>query len=156
MKRWIGLAGALIAAAVLSKLNHPATDIGKLEPVEVVQLIAGDGVIRLRTDTGAAGEGTTLAGAVEDLRAGAAGEVFLETADYLLLTGDTAAFGAELDEFFRPASWVCLTGGEPDLETAADYLTVHRPAMTLGKLWAGEKVTQTLILSEEGGRLDGP
>lgn len=150
MKRigWIVL--GILAAGILPRLPHPAVDVGKLEPVALVQITAEDTGIRVETDTGAWGDGASLSEAVEDLRQGADGIVFLDTADYLLLSGDVESYMPQIYGVIRPACKVCYVSGQPDLEEAARYLAIHPPEKTLGDLRAGKSDLQTLTL--EGGR----
>lgn len=150
----LGILLALVLGAwILSRLPNPAVDVGRLEPVEVVQLTVTGDEILIRTDTGAWGAGSALADAVEALKRADDREVFLETADKLLLQGDPEKYLPELYELFRPGSQICRTVGEPDLEAAGHYLTIHPASMTLGQLRAEGGSLQTLILEEGRGIL---
>lgn len=151
MKRWLQVGVIFAAALILPRLSHPATDVGKLEPAAVVQITRTDNWVVLQTDTGASGSGRTLAEAAEDLQAGAAAEVFLDTAEYLLIEGDVSE---EILEFFRPGCYVCRVEGQVDLEEAVRYLSVHRPEQTLTRLRAGEVLEQTLRTEEGKWRLE--
>lgn len=154
MKRWICAIALLAAAGLLIRLPHPAEDIGKLEPVSLVQITASESEIRLRTDTGAVGSGGTLREAVVDLKSGASGSVFLDTADYLLFSGEMGGYLTEIYKVFRPACWICRTQGEPDLAAAAEYLSIHSPKLTLGKLRAGGGPLEELRMEEGRGTLE--
>ena len=148
MKTWVA---ALLAAAavILPRLGSPGTELGMLEPVELVQVVCRGTTVELRTDTGDSGTGETLARAVEDLKARSSREVFLETADFLLLWGE--AEPEELAEFFRPACSVCLGEPDTDLRKAAAYLRRHSPDRTLGEWQAGLPREQKLIMENGGG-----
>ena len=150
MKLWkIGL---LAAAVLLPKLGTPAVDVGRLEPVQAVLLTAAEDSVELRTDTGAVGEGKTLADAVAALRSAASREVFLDTADFLVLSGVTPPAEVLL-EVFRPACAVCRTDCDTDPEAAAEYLRQHPPIRTLGELRAGLPEAEKLTITERGGAL---
>lgn len=151
MKRWLQTGLILAAALILPRLSHPATDVGDLEPVAAVRITQTENGIVLQTDTGASGFGGTLAEAAEDLQAGASAEVFLDTAEYLLIDG---GIPREILEFFRPGCYVCRVEGKVDLEEAVAYLSVHRPEQTLTRLRAGEKLEQTLKAEEGEWRLE--
>ena len=142
------------AAWLMGRLPHPAVDIGKLEPVEVVLLTATDQGIRMETDTGAWGEGETLEDAVTTLKQADSSEVFLDTAEKVLIRGDMTNYWAEIWVHFRPAAQVCLVRDEVDLQEAADYLTMHPTGLTLGKLRAGLGEWKTLTITEGRGRLE--
>lgn len=134
MKRFILPLLALLALTTLVRLPSPATDVGKLEPVSTVQIIASYNGVRIRTDTGAEGVGPNLASAVEDLHADTDAYVFLDTADYLLLTNVPDEMTLRLCDYFRPSCRVCTIRGTPDLSFAAQYLTVHPLQTTLNDL----------------------
>lgn len=154
MKRWI--IGILTVAAVwgLPKLSHPAADIGKLKPVEVIQIIVVEESVTIRTDSGDYGTGENLTAALEKLRESADGEVFLDTADQLILTGNPTGEWQSIFEMLRPSSGVCVAGAETDLEQAAKYLAMHPPKVTLRDLRAGEGTPEHLIMEGERGRLE--
>lgn len=133
MKKWLYLLAAAAALAVLSRLPHPARDIAKLDPVRAVYISMDEGALHIRTDTGDRGAGPTLTAAEADLRSGAAKEVYLETAEYLILDPDVPI----AEDFFailHPDCRVCFTGEAPDLSAAADYLATHTPPLRLAHL----------------------
>ena len=151
----IGLILLIGAAAwLMSRLPHPAVDIGKLEPVEVVLLTATDEGIRLETDTGAWGEGATLKAAVAALKQADSEEVFLDTAEKVLIRGNMTDYWQEIWIQFRPAAQVCLVRDNVDLREAAEYLTMHPTGLTLGKLRAGMGEWQILTITEGRGRYE--
>lgn len=145
------LAGA--AVWFMPRLEHPATDIGRLEPVEAVRLTVTESGVLLETDTGSSGAGKTLEEAAADLKNGAPGEVFLETADKLLITGDLGTNWETVYELFRPGCQVCAVQGEVDLIQAAAYLEVHRSGLNLGQLRGNLGTWSELIMEEGRGRL---
>lgn len=148
MKRWIWFCGLLAAVCLLSRLPHPAVDVGKLEPVALVLVDWEDGNYLLKTDTGAKGTGKSLEQAAENLDAAASGSVFLETAEYVLLSPDVPVT-AEFYRVLRPASRVCLVRGEPDLERAAAFLAAHPPERSLNDLRAGKWNLDWLRMEEQ-------
>ena len=74
-----------IAALTLLLLADRGTDLGSLRPVELVQLTEEKGILVLKTDTGDSGWGLTLGQAVAKLKETTPGQIYLDTADYLLL-----------------------------------------------------------------------
>lgn len=137
MKRFTVIILTVLALSVLSGRATPATDIGELEPVSTVQIIVTHSGVRIRTDTGADGVGRDLPAAVEDLHNDAGARVFLETADYLLLTNVPEELTPRLLDYFRPSCRICTIRGTPDLTFAAQYLTIHQPPKTLNDLRVG-------------------
>ena len=153
MKRWIWIPACLVALGILARLPHPATDIGKLEPVGLVRISIGENGIQIGTDTDAVGIGGDLAAAAKDLHDSTGKEVFLETADYLILPLEGNVTVSELLTLLRPSVRVCLGEGVMDLEAARAYLSVHEPAVTLYGLHAGEQGIETLTMNEGRGAL---
>ena len=74
----------LLGAALIIPVE--GTDVGKLLPVELVQLDKMGDTVVISTDAGATGTGETVKAAIRDMEKTAAGIVFLDTADYLLVT----------------------------------------------------------------------
>lgn len=135
MKKWLLLIGALAAVGFLSRLPHPARDIAKLEPVRVVYLYMDQGRLCIETDTADYGSGRNLTEATDDLRTRADAEIFLDTAEFLLLSPEVT-ISPDFYTHLRPACKVCYTEMAPDLEAAAEYLAAHPPEITLARLRA--------------------
>lgn len=143
MKRWI-IVGLMFAALLLSPSR--GTEVSELLPVELLYICESEGQILVRTDTGHAGAGDTLETALADLKAVAPGRVFLETADYLIVTEETQHLLPQLWEILRPATEVCLgIGADAD---AAEFLSVHKPNVTLNDLRGGNDRLPILIQTE--------
>jgi len=135
VKKWLYLAGALAAVAILSRLPHPARDIAELKPVRAVYLRMESGKLVIETDTGDRGTGQSLSEAAADMKARADGEIFLDTAEFLLMDPGVPV----TEDFFtllRPDCKVAAVSVPPDLKTIPDYLTAHPPKTTLAKLRA--------------------
>ena len=135
MKRWLYLAAALGAIGILSRLPHPSRDISKLEPVQAVYLYLEAGELHIETDTGDQGSGLTLTEATDDLKAKSDSEIFLETAEFLILAPNVP-IAPDFYEHLRPNCRVCTTAEKPDLPAAAQYLSLHTPKTTLAHLRA--------------------
>ena len=133
MKKWMYVAAAFIAAGILARLPHPAKDISELEPVQLVYVYEEAGALHIETDTGAHGSGKTLSEASESMRAQADGEIFLETAEFLLMDPDVTVT-AEFFALLRPSCNVFYTQRRPDLTASAQYLTIHPPKQKLRDL----------------------
>ena len=135
MKKWLYLAAALTAVGILTRLPHPARDIAKLEPVRAVYLYLDAQTLRIETDTGDSGSGLTLAEAYADMKSRADAEIFLDTAEFLLLDPNVP-ITKEFFDLLRPDCKVAFTEAHPDLKTVSDYLAIHTPKTTLAKLRA--------------------
>lgn len=155
MKRRI-IYGIGLAMLLLLPKNTAGTDIAELEPVGALRAGTERGRLTLETDTGQYGTGVNLKEAVEDMNETASGKVFLETAAYLLVTPSAVKWLPELAEELRPNCCVCLDVTGEELQTAARYLAVHRPDLTLRLYRQGEGRLQVLYIREGRMRLGKP
>lgn len=153
MKRWLFYGAVLILIAFLPKVQTAGTDVGQLEPVEVVRVSIVDGWVRMETDTGQQGRGENLESALLELKRTADREIFLDTADYLLLSTEALSQMPELMELLRPACQICLESGEADLETVARFLATHEPGLTLRDYRAERQTLPVLMVREERMKL---
>lgn len=153
MKRW----GILLAVLLLAAWKiFPSRDVGDLQPIEVLYVYPRAGLICIDSDTGDQGVGRTAGEAFRDLRQRASGEVFLDTADYLLLS---PGMESELDDLWRelrPGCRVCWAIGMPDLEQVGAFLAAHEPETTLLLLRSGAETLPILRTTEGGMRLAKP
>lgn len=153
MKRSIlWIAAALLAASWVSRKG---TDVGKLIPVQLLQVYMEEERIVLETDTGDLGRGDTLEEALNDLKATVSGMIFLDTADYLLVTEETTASLSSLASILRPGTEVCIVHEPVDGEKAAEYLEAHAPKSPMLRIRAGTGKIPVLYWEEERFRLEG-
>lgn len=101
-------------------------DIAHLEPVQTVAVKRTAEGVTLLTDTGNQGFGKTVAGAIADLEEKTPGVIYLDTAQYLLLTEDAIAAAEELRTSLKPSVYVCVWDGEGSVEGASKYLSVRK------------------------------
>lgn len=149
MKLWI----VLVLVAVLGSLATAGTDVGQLRPVEVLWVRTEQGKVCLRTDLTDVGSGENVEAATADLKQRASGEVFPETAEYLLINEKDQDLLAELIPELRPSCMVCLVRGEVDLQQVGAYLRAHPPQRTLAQYQAGEGLEEILEISEGSMKL---
>ena len=135
MKKWLFLAAVLTAVAVLSRRPHPARDVAKLEPIQTLYVYMDGVELAIETDTGAGGTGKTLTEAAAAMKANSSAELFLDTAEFLLLAPDVA-ITEEFHALLRPTCKVTITTTAPDLQAASGYLTIHESPVTLSELRA--------------------
>ena len=138
----------LLGAAVI--LPVEGTDVGKLLPVELVQVDKVGDTVVVSTDVGATGYGETVEAAIRDMEKTTAGIVFLDTADYLLVTETAEQEMEAIGKHLKGSVRLCVQNLEVNLKDAAAYLSAHKPDCQL-RSYQG---TQTLqILTEEDGRV---
>ena len=136
----------LVLALLL--LGRGGTDIGQLQPVEVVQLYEKNGLLILKTDTGDMGWGLTVDEAVRKLKETAPGQIYLDTADYLLIEEGVEASIPALRPYLKRRTTMAFGPEGVDLQETAAYLRVHRPSEKVGK---GSKPIEKLVF--EGGKI---
>ena len=152
MKGKISFALLLAALWLAPRLPHPAVDVGKLQPAELVRIVRLETGYLLETESGLRGSGRTLEEAADALKTGAPGEVLLETAEFLLLTGEIRDWKT-LCTLFRPEVKVCLCDEEINLEEACAWLRIHPPEETLRILRVENGSLRKLIIKEGSGQL---
>ena len=138
----------LLGAALI--LPVEGTDVGKLLPVELVQLDKMGDTVVISTDAGATGTGATVKAAIRDMEKTAAGIVFLDTADYLLVTESAMEEVESIKEHLKPSVRVCIQHVEMNLKDAAAYLSVHKPEHQLRSCQDPQSLQ---ILTEESGKV---
>lgn len=149
MRTWKAYGAAAAILLFLASGKLPGTDVGRLEPVEAVQVCQEKGRITLKTDTGQWGRGATTEEALENLKATADREVFLETAVWLLLDPDLQEELPALAALLRPNCRLCLYQGSAELGEIARYLNQQKLTFPL-KQWEKGKIP---VLYEREGQL---
>ena len=144
MKKWLWFAGAALLLLTFGSSGAPGTDVAKLQPVQVVCLSREGTLVTVQTDTGDLGRGETLALALEALAASASGEIFLETAEHILISPECLELVETLAASVRPSCTLCLLEGEPELEALPVFLNIHSPSVTLMEYRAKPCSLQTL------------
>lgn len=147
MKQWPVMAAAAVLLLAFSPFR--GTDVGRLRPAQWVYLSREEDTVSLETDTGDRGAGADALSALEDLRKTAPGELFLETADYVLVSREALGDLPQLGSVLRSGVEVCLAEGKPG-ETTAAYLRAHNPGLTLREYFMGEG--ELPVLAGEEGR----
>ena len=147
MKRvllYIGILALVVVAPV------KPMDIGKLRPVQIVSVYKEDNWTVIETDTEDRGIGGTARQALQNMKDTSEGVIYLDTADYLLITKDTEDAAEELAAELKPSVRLCMATRIDDLQKAASYLQTHGE---LPKLRAWKKETELPVLSTFGDSL---
>ena len=149
MRKWVVYLAVFGLLLITDALGFSGTDVGKLLPVEAVRISSEAGKVLVETDTGDKGAGADLKEALENLRDTAAGNVFLETADYLILQFGCEKYLAELCHVLRPSCGLCLEEKQTDLQKATEFLAVHRLRITM-RDWCGGEEEIPMLVEREG------
>lgn len=145
MKRWIGLLAAAAIAVVLPT-GH-GTDVAKLSPVEVVYIYMEEGKVCVQADTGDLGTGYSWQGALEDMQLTSSAEVFLETAEYILVTEQTRQWIPELAGIFRPSAKLLLVTGEVEVTDLLPFLRAQTMNGDLKDFLVGKTTLPKLMIA---------
>ena len=137
----------IIVLLALVFVPQRGMDIGKLLPVELVWLHTDDGMIVIETDTGDLGRGENVAEAFRNLEDTTAGVIYMDTADYLLVSDQAEQWLGEMEPYLKAKTWICSCNEKLDLAEAAEYLAVHKPRDVLRT----REISQSL--STENGRI---
>lgn len=139
----------VILASVLAAPVKPM-NVGELIPVRVVSVQEENGWVVIKTDTGNKGLGGTPKQALRNLKDTACGEIYLDTAEFLLLGEGGGDAAEELRGELRRRVRVCETANAVDLSQAAKFLSVHG---SLPKLKDWKSGSELPVLSTFGESL---
>lgn len=114
-----------LALLLLNFVPVKGTDIGKMRPVEVLFVYREAENIVIETDTGDLGEAETVLDALQDLKNTTPGFIYLNTAQYLLITEATKDAVEQLCPMLNKSVRICFAESSVDLKEAARYLPVH-------------------------------
>ena len=128
----------IVILALLFMAPVERLDVAKLQPVQTVAVCINDGQVVLQTDTKDKGQAEKLQAAIDDLEENTPGVIYLDTAEYLLITEEAVTYMQELGNYLHPSVKVSLWDGKGSVEEAAKFLGVRRDLPTL-KQWNKRK-----------------
>lgn len=128
--KWLYLFAAIALTAAFG-LPFREYDTEQLLPVRTVQAArTPQGAVQLVTEIGEA-EGATWADAVAALREGAAGDVFFDTAEQLVVCAPSLLPQIVESGDLRPAAQVYYAEALTDPDGLNEYLRAHETALTV-------------------------
>lgn len=139
----------ILITALVVWLPVQGADVGKLRPVQLVEIRREGELVVIRTDTGDRGQGRSAAEALEQLHRTTPATVYLDTAEFLLVhpaAREDATYPAEL---LKEGVQVFESSGVTDLKAAAEYLSVHSHGISLT---AWKQGALPPVLQENEGR----
>lgn len=116
------------------------TDVGKLRPVQSVAVFGRDGLVVIETDTGDKGSGENALAALDDLKRTTPAVIYLDTAEYLLVTENTEGAVEHLRAHLKDSVELYHYVGEPKLEEVTKYLEIHGNAPLLKEWTEGQQL----------------
>ena len=154
MKKVIWLAAVVVLVSVTGLLPFAGTDIAKLHPVEVLIVSKNEDDLLLQTDSGMVGTGNNVEEALESLRLSSAGNIFLDTANYLIISPDIAKEITSLSDYLRPACQVYHLEGKGKVAEIGKYLECHPSQITVLDYLQGKMNIPLLIMEGESIRIE--
>ena len=159
MKRIWTIMLCAAAAICFARLPGTGADAAKLLPAQTLVISRQGDAVTVETDVGACGTGKTLADALRQTARSAAGTLFLDTAEYIVLTRETWDLLPQLvrEAQLRPAAKPVLCGQDViAAQEANEILQAHPTEATLAQTHAallrGEALRlRTLQRTQEGG-----
>lgn len=154
-KLWLLLA-LTVALSVFGLSPFQTTDIAQLAPVQTMVISATRTQVRVDCGQKLTGQGPDLAAALADLKAGAEGNVFLGTAQQIVVTGHPSVWAQLLAiPELRPAARLYQADTPPSADAVTAFLLQHKRQTTLLDLRAaqlyGEHITVPCLTQGEGG-----
>lgn len=125
-----------------------SVNVGQLHPVELVMVTREGEDIVLTTDTGDMGQGADGLSALENLKATATGTVYLDTAEFLLLTEGAEDAARQLRQHLKPSVRVCMAESGADLVAAAKFLSAHGGLPRFKHWKQGDNLPRLQVLGE--------
>jgi hypothetical protein len=152
MRKWPIYLLSLAVVLLLGWMPFEGTDVAQLQPVRVIRISLELGRVTVETDTGDLGVGKNGQEAILNLKETTVGQVFLDTADFILVDEKSLQLLPELADVLRPGCGACLADGKMDLKDAGEFLEIHSPKFTLQDIRAGQSKLEKLTVSK--GRLE--
>ena len=126
------LYAALLIPLFFVPLNR--VNIADLLPVEGVALYIDSGQATLETDMGNIGTGETVEEALAALKENTPAIIYLDTAEYLLVSTDALDQVESLRPYLKPSIKVCVCQAAGRVKNAVQYLRIYGDLPTL-KTW---------------------
>ena len=108
-------------------------DVANLQPVQTVAIYTEPGFVVLQTDTQNVGRGATVTEAVANLEENTPGVVYLDTAEYLLISKDAESYVDALRQYLKPSVKVSSWQTGEGIENAAKFLSEEKNLVSLKK-----------------------
>lgn len=147
MKRLL-IYSVILAAVLLVPVER--SDVGKLRPIQTVAVFHDGTQFVIETDTEDTGRGEALQQAFINLIETAPADIYLDTADFLLVDVTAETKIDELSGVLKDSVRLYRFTGDPDLQQASKYLSVHDGGIKM-KNWKNGAVLP--VLHCNGGQM---
>ena len=113
----------LLSALFLAPVER--LDVAKLLPIRAVALYMQGERVVLETDTAHLGSGVDALHALDSLKKNTPAVIYLDTAEYLLVSEAAQSYAEQLRGILKPTVKVCVCDAAGKVQEAAKYLDVH-------------------------------
>lgn len=117
------LYGVILALLFLVPVER--TDVAKLLPIRAVAIYTEGTQVVLETDTRHKGMGADAQQALENLKENTAAVVYLDTAEYVLVSQGAEDYVEQIADDLKPSVKVAICNAAGCVEEIASYLDVH-------------------------------
>lgn len=100
-------------------------DVEKLLPIESVAIYMDGDTVVLETDTENKGRGESASDALENLKDMTPAVVYLDTAEYLLVSEEALSEADNLMQFLKPSVKVCICDARGRVKDVTKFLQAH-------------------------------
>lgn len=121
----------ILAALFFAPLHR--IEIANLEPIQAVWMYTENGTVFLETDTEDKGSGGTVADALADMKRNSSGIIYLDTAQYLLVSTSAMQNISAVQPYLKDSARLCIWDGQGDISNAAKYAESHKIGIKIGK-----------------------
>ena len=121
----------LLVLATMIPINR--IDISNLEPIQAIWMYEKDGMLCIKTDTADEGGGDTVQQALEEMKKHSEGIIYLDTAEYLLVSETAENQIVKIKKYLNKNVKVARWEGEGEIKAAAKYMTSHKMGIKLNK-----------------------
>lgn len=101
-------------------------EIANLEPIQAVWMHIENGNVILETDTEDKGLGATVTDALANMKSNSSGIVYLDTAQYLLVSKAATGEIHTVQPFLKNSARLCIWDGQGNIKSAVKYADSHK------------------------------
>ena len=115
----------IVILAILFFVPLERVDVAKLLPIEAVAVYMDAGDVVFETDTEHKGRGVDVTKAIENLKENTSAVVYLDTAEFLMVSEDALAEMDALRKHLKPSVKLFVGDAREKVKQTAKYLEVH-------------------------------
>ena len=115
----------IVILAILFFVPLERADVAKLLPIEAVAVYMDAGDVVFETDTEHKGRGVDVTKAIENLKENTPAVVYLDTAEFLMVSEEALSEMNALQNYLKPSVKVFVGNAMGKVKQTAKYLEIH-------------------------------